>query len=87
MIKKVLELRYWLLNEESQIIKSIKNQIKEIEPNPAINTSFIFEKKRRKDILLPLRELNKDLTFLEEQRIRDFMLRKKSSIQTEPKKK
>ena len=69
-----------ILKEESKVIKSIKYQIKKIKPKPLINNNFLFTKKREKDILLPLRELNKDLDFLEEQRIRSFMLKKKASI-------
>jgi len=63
-----------MINEEARILRAIKSQLQIINPEPLFNVSFIFAKKRNKDILLPLRELQKDLDFFNCSFTRDFQL-------------
>ena len=66
---------YKVLDRETKIIKSIKREIKKIEPSPFFNGCFAFEGKRNKDELLILRELLKDLEFYKHQNLYSFVLR------------
>lgn len=53
---------------ESDIIRAIKVELANIEPCPSFHASWIFEENRNPDPLLKLRELIKDLKFMQSRR-------------------
>jgi hypothetical protein len=64
------------LIEENKVLREIKKEIKNIEPCTCFNANWIFLETRSKDSLLKLRELVKDLKFLENQRIHPLILKR-----------
>ena len=50
---------------EGDVIRKIKNEVSRIEPHPFFQAQWIFEEKRNPDPLLKLRELVKDLAFIQ----------------------
>lgn len=56
------------LVEEAEILRKIKKEIVKINPKPLFDCGFVFEKTRRPDSLNNLRELLKDLRFIEQKR-------------------
>ncbi len=80
--KLVFKAKEYLLNayesdictQEAKILRKIKRAIKRIDPHPLFNNGWIWEEKRSTDELLSLRELLKDLEFVEDERLRDWCL-------------
>ena len=69
-IKRKAIFRY--IKQETQLIRAIKKEVRKINPKPHLNSNWIWDKKRSKDMLLPLRELLKDLEFYHDWRIRSY---------------
>lgn len=57
---------------EFDIIRKIKKEINHIEPHPSFYAQWIFEDSRKPDPLLKLRELVKDLAFIQSNRFRGW---------------